>query len=78
VAVYTHKEPRLLLRGYEGQRIHKAEAIEFYAIERALIDELVEHLDRRVALTLSVSDRHLFVDVGGESLSGTVERHPLP
>lgn len=78
VAVYTHKEPRLLLRGYEGQRIHKAEAIEFYAIDRALIDGLAEHLDRRVALTLSVSDRHLFVDVGGESLSGTVERHPLP
>lgn len=78
VAVYTHKEPRILLRGYEGQRIHKAEAIELYAIDRPLIDALVGHLDRRVALTLSVSDRHLFVDVAGESLSGAVERHPLP
>ena len=28
VAIYTHKEPRLLLRAYEGQRIHKAEDVD--------------------------------------------------
>lgn len=77
VAIYTHKEPRLLLRAYEGQKIHRAQSVELYAVNRDLLAELIGHLDRRVAMTLSVSDRHMFIDVGGESLSGAVERHPL-
>jgi len=77
VAVYTHKDPRLLLRAYEGQKIHKAEAVELYAVDRELLAELVSHLDRRVAMTLSVSDRQLFIDIGGDSLHGAVERHAI-
>lgn len=77
VVVYTHKEPRLLLRAYEGQKIHRAERIEFYAIDRELLGELVACLDRRMAMTLSVTDRQLFIDIGGASVNGAVERHAI-
>ena len=77
VAIYTHKDPRLLLRAYEGQKIHKAAQVELHAVDRELLAELIQHLDRRVAMTLSVSDRQLFIDIGGDSLSGAVERHAL-
>lgn len=77
VAVYTHKEPRIVLRGYEGQKIHRADRIEFYGIDRALLAGLAERLDRRMAMTVSVADRQLYIDVGGASLSGTVERHAI-
>lgn len=77
VAVYTHKEPRTLLRGYQGQKIHKSERVELYAVDRALLDSLAERLDRRMAMTLSVSERNLYIDVGGESLQGAVERHAI-
>jgi uncharacterized protein YaeQ len=78
VALYTHKEPRILLRGYEGQRIHKAEDIEIYAVDRELLTSLVDRLDRRITWTLSVSDGQLFLDVGGASLGGAIERLSLP
>jgi uncharacterized protein YaeQ len=78
VALYTHKEPRILLRGYEGQRIHKAEDIEIYAVDRELLTSLVERLDRRISWMLSVSDGQLFLDVGGSSLGGAIERLSLP
>lgn len=78
VALYTHKEPRLLLRNYEGQKIHKAEKVELYAVDRELLAALVSHLDRRNTWTLSVTDGQLFLDVGGESYSGSNERIPLP
>ena len=78
VALYTHKEPRLLLRGYEGARIHKAESIEVHAVDRGLLASLVPHLDKRVRCTLSVTERQLYVDVGGTVLEGTVERIVLP
>jgi uncharacterized protein YaeQ len=78
VAVYTHKDPRLLLRAYEGQRIHRAETVELYAPDRALIDAIVGHLDRRVRVALTVADGHLFLDIGGRTASGALERIALP
>lgn len=77
VALYTHREPRLLLRGLEGQRIHRAEAIECFAIDRALLQALAGHLDRRVAWTLAVTDGQLFLDVDGASYHGALERFGL-
>ena len=77
VVVYTHKDPRTLLRGYEGQKIHRPDRIAFYSIDRELLAALVEQLDRRVAIQLSVTDRQLFIDIGGESVNGAVERHSI-
>lgn len=77
VAVYTHKDPRTLLKALTGEKIHRAEALELYALDRDLINELVSRLDRRMRLDLSVTDRHLFVTIGGDTLSGAVERISL-
>ena len=77
VAVYTHKDPAQLVRQLSGERIHRIEALELYAVDRTLIAELAEHLQRRTAWDLSVTDRHLFVAVNGATCSGTVERFTL-
>ena len=78
VAVYTHKDPRTLLRGYEGQRIHRVEHVELYAPDRAVLDALVQGLDRRVDFALTVTDGQLFLDIGGRTVSGPLERIALP
>ena len=44
VAVYTHKDPALLLRQLEGEKIHRPEALELYAIDRELVGALVHVL----------------------------------
>jgi uncharacterized protein YaeQ len=77
VAVYTHKDPRLLIKALSGERIHRVEALELYAIDRELIGELIARLDRRMRFDLSVTDRHLFVTIGGQTFSGAVERLSL-
>ena len=74
VAVYTHKEPAQFLRQLAGERIHNAEALELYAIDRALIGALVARLDRRVAFSMSVTDREVYVSIGAETLTGAVVR----
>ena len=74
VAVYTHKEPAVLLRQLAGERIHRAETIELYAFDRELIAGLVARLERRMAFDLSVTDAHLFVSMEGATLSGELER----
>src|ERR1017187_1973544 len=77
VAVYTHKEPRIFLRAYEGERIHKAEALELYAVDRELLAQFVQRLERRMKFAMTVTDHQLFLDFDGESVSGAVERLTL-
>jgi uncharacterized protein YaeQ len=74
VAVYTHKDPAQLARALDGERIHRAEALELYSLGRDLVAALVRRLARRNDLDLSVNDRHLYVTIGGESLSSELER----
>ena len=78
VAVYTHKDPALLVRQLAGERIHRADALEIHAVDRELLAGMAERLDRRNAIELSVTERHLYVGMRGETLSGVVERHALP
>jgi len=77
VAVYTHKDPALLQRQLEGEKIHRPEALELYAIDRELIAGLVKRLERRMQFDLSVTDRHLFLSIGDITLSGDVVRIDL-
>jgi uncharacterized protein YaeQ len=77
VAVYTHKVPAQFLRQLAGERIHRAEALELYAVDRELLAELGQRLERRMAFDLAITDRHLFVTMDGATLSGAVERLTL-
>ena len=74
VVVYTHKDPAQLLRALDGKRIHRSDQLELYAVDRALIDALVAHRERRTRFDLTVTDRHLYVSVNGETLEGEIAR----
>src|SRR6476661_11078948 len=74
VVVYTHKDPRQFLDRLAGERIHRANELELYAIDRALVSALVARLDRRVGFSVSVADRELYISIGTDNLSGAVVR----
>jgi uncharacterized protein YaeQ len=77
VAVYTHRSPEALRAQLSGERIHRAEALELYALDRELIDALARRLERRMKLELSVTGGHLYLTLGKETLSGEVTRFQL-
>jgi uncharacterized protein YaeQ len=77
VVVYTHKDPGQIVRRLAGERIHRVEALELYAIDRGLLGELTARLDRRMAFSLSVTDRDLYLSIGSDTLTGSVTHHPL-
>jgi uncharacterized protein YaeQ len=74
VVVYTHKDPTQFLKQLAGERIHHAEALELYAIDRLLVSALVARLERRVAFSLSVTDHELYLSIGAENLTGAIVR----
>jgi len=77
VAVYTHKDPAVLLSQLAGERIHRADALEIYSFERDFLSGFVARLARRTAFDLSITDRHLFMTIDGATLSGEISHHNL-
>jgi uncharacterized protein YaeQ len=76
VVVYTHKDPVQFLRNLEGTRIHRAEALEIYAVDRSFVAALAARLDRRMDFALSVTDREMTVSIGTDTLTGGARRLP--
>ncbi|MFN7915490.1 MAG: YaeQ family protein [Vicinamibacterales bacterium] len=74
VAVYVHRDPAQYLSRLAGERIHRGEAVEIWAMDQALIQQLGARLERRTSLSVSVTDRELYVSTGVESFTGEVRR----
>ena len=77
VVVYCHKPPAQWLRQLGSERIHRAGEIEILSLERALIAGLVNRLVRRMAMTISVAERHILVALEGLVIEGALTRHFL-
>jgi uncharacterized protein YaeQ len=77
VAVYTHKDPTQFLRNLAGERIHRAEALEVYAIDRGIISALAARLERRMSFSLSINEGELYLSIGDATLTGVVSRCQL-
>ena len=77
VAVYTHKDPRQLVRNWSGTRIHRVEALEVYSLDASFVADLTRRLDRRVELGVTIADGTVLAALGAEAISGTLTRVTL-
>jgi uncharacterized protein YaeQ len=76
VAVYAHRNAAQLAERYRSARIHRADSLELYALDSEWLSSLTAGLTRRMALALTVAERHLYLSLDGESSSSAVERLP--
>lgn len=74
VVVYMHKDAGQWLAGLRSAKIHKAEDLELYAIERSLVTSLAARLDRRMSFALAVSDREVYISLAETTLNGRIDR----
>ena len=77
VAVYMHRDPGQFLKSLSGERIHRAEALELYALDRGLVTALAARLERRMAFAVSINERDVYVSIGDDTLTGLVRRCAL-
>jgi len=76
VAVYTHKNPEQLAARLAGERIHRAEALELHAVDPEWLTSLASRLERRMAFSLTVSDRNVYLSLGDTTFSTVIRRMP--
>jgi uncharacterized protein YaeQ len=77
VAIYTHRDPAQLLAQLADRKIHQAASIPVYALGRDFVLEASTHLERRNRLSLSVTERHLYLDLNGHAAGNAIEEHRL-
>lgn len=75
--VYTHRDPAKVMAPWAGKRIHEADEIRVHSFDPGFIDAAVAAIDRRNTMTLSVTERELYLDLNGTSLSTPVHEHRL-
>jgi uncharacterized protein YaeQ len=76
-AVYTHRDPVNLLGQLNGKKIHRAADIPLYFFGRGWLESVAAALERRNAMTLSVTERQLYLDLNGKSFSTALEEHRI-
>jgi uncharacterized protein YaeQ len=74
VAVYTHKDAAQLVTRLSGERIHRIDSLELYAMDFDWLSDLAQRLQRRTSFTLTVSEQHIYLSLGEETLSGIIRR----
>jgi uncharacterized protein YaeQ len=74
VAVYPTRDTTAWLARLAAGRIHRAEHIAINVIDGAMLAALAARLERRMELSLSVSEGTLYASMGTETLTGSVER----
>ena len=76
-ALYTHRGVTQVLGELNGHGIHRAGEIPVIAFDRAFVTALGESLDRRSTMSLSVTEGHLYVDVGDHHFESHLTTHRL-
>lgn len=77
VSIFTHGDLALLRREALAGKVHKAEAIEVWRIDTALLDALEPRIERHTAFDVTRSDGRLYLTLGETTLEGAVTRGSL-
>lgn len=77
VIVFTHHDLSLLRKEAAKAPIHRAESIQVFAVESALLAALEPLVERNMHWEVSRSDEQLYITVGANTLSSPLSRQAL-
>src|SRR5258708_3556101 len=76
-AVYTHRNPAQLKENLPATKDHRGSETPIRAFDRAFIEELAALIDRRTELTITITERQLYIGILGRTLHTVIEEHRL-
>jgi uncharacterized protein YaeQ len=76
-AVYTHRDVRKLLSELAAARIHRSEEVPVFEFDRSLVEEVGGLLEKRSSLSMTVTEREVYLEIGGRTFSSTIVEHRL-
>lgn len=76
-AVYSHRDLAAVMAQLAGRKIHRGPEIPVILFGRAFMEEASAALQRRSKVSLSVTERQLYLDIEGRSFATAIEEHRL-
>jgi len=76
-AVYTHRNVTQVLAELNGKNVHLAKEIPVYEFGRGFVEAVAATLQRRADVAISITERQLYLDVGGQGFSTVVVEHRI-
>jgi len=67
-----------LLSQLSATHIHRVADIPVYEFERAFIDQIAALLERRSRLAMTITERELYLEIAGRTLTMTILEHRVP
>jgi uncharacterized protein YaeQ len=74
VAVYTHKDPTQWAVKLEAAKIHRAEKLELFVLDRTWLAQFVARLERRMRFSLARSEGEIYLTVGDDTTQTVLTR----
>jgi uncharacterized protein YaeQ len=78
VVVYTHRDPAKVMAPWADKRIHRAEDVRVYSVDAGFFEAAVPHLERRNTLSVTRTERVLYLTLNGVPLTTALHEHTLP
>ena len=76
-AVYTHRDVQKLLAQLSAANIDRLSTVPVYEFDRVFVDEIAGLLDRRSDLSISVTERELYIDIRFRTFTATIAEHHI-
>jgi uncharacterized protein YaeQ len=74
-AVYTHRDVQKLLAQLSAANIDRLADVPVYEFDRAFVDEIAGLLERRSNFSISITERELYLEIGGRTFTTTIVEH---
>ena len=74
-AVYTHRDVQKLLAQLSAANIDRLSTVPVYEFDRAFVDEIAALLDRRSDLSISVTERELYLNIRSRTFIAAIAEH---
>src|SRR5438105_614387 len=74
-AVYTHRDAQKLIAQLSAAKIDRLSAVPVYEFDRDVIDEIAALVDRRSTLSISLTERVLYIEIHGRNFTMTIVEH---
>ncbi len=77
VVVVTQHDPRVLAQQLRGEKIHRKDELEIYALAPSFLDSLASVVDRNTRFSLVRNGGELYVTVGDKTFSTPFSRYSI-
>lgn len=72
VVVYTHRDPTKVAAPWAGKKIHRADEVKLHSFDAGFFDSATAALERRNTMTVSITERRLYLDLNGSSFESGI------